>query len=208
MDCDPAKRRHGRTAAWWLAAAAVVLITVVAARVNAAFADFVNPDPQGAEQVREVERVAAGLVYTSGQSVGQVVAMVSGAFVSAGWRSRTAPAEQRGRSGTAQLLWGGAGLALANLVTALLIGTVAGEWLVRSAVHHDYFDPELLGDVGIIMLILLGFVGFVIWTLIGAFVGSRGARRRRGNALLVLSVLVALALNGFVNIELTLLLLT
>ncbi|MBM7492068.1 hypothetical protein JOD64_003290 [Micromonospora luteifusca] len=210
MACDSAKGgHHGFTAGWWFAAAAVALITVIAARFNAGLADFVNTDPQGAGQVREVERFATGLVYTSGQSVGQAIAMVFGVFVPVGRHSQTALMEREEYSGKIRsALWGGAGLALANLATALLIGVLAGEWLVRSAVHHDYFDPELLGDVGVIMMVLLGFVGFLVWSLVGAVLKPMVGEGRRGKAILILSTLVALALNGFVNIQLTLMVLT
>jgi hypothetical protein len=74
----------------------------------------------------------------------------------------------------------------------LLIGVLAGEWLVRSAVHHDYFDGELLADGGVV-IVALGLVEFVMWTLIGTAVGSLGTRRRRATAMRVLAVLVALA---------------
>ncbi|WP_157743057.1 hypothetical protein [Micromonospora coriariae] len=210
MACDSAEGgQHGFTAGWWLAAAAVILTTVVAARFNAGLADFVNADPQGAGQVREVERFATGLVYTSGQSVGQVIAMVFGAFVPVGWHFRMALMKREEHSGKIRgALWGGVGLGLGNVATVLLIGVLAGEWLVRSAVHHDYFDPKLLGDVGVVMMVLLGFVGFVGWSLVGAVLKPMAGEGRRGTAILILSMLVALALNGFVNIQLTLMILT
>jgi hypothetical protein len=182
----------------WFSAAigAVVVLTIASARLHAAFAEFINPDPQGEDQVREVERFATGLLYSAGHTAGHLVALVIGMGLAVWPQARGAAIRS------------GAILMFTNAVAAIAPGMLTGEWLVRSAVHHDYFDSTLLWDPRVATLVVLGLLAFPLWALAG--VGARRLARatRRPATVLVLMAVAALALDVSMMAGLTILLLT
>lgn len=175
----------------------MVVLTIASARLHAAFAEFINPDPQGEDQVREVERFATGLLYSAGHTTGHLVALAIGMALAVWPQAR------------GEAIRSGAILTLTNAVTAIALGMLTGKWLVRSAVHHDYFDPTLLWDPRVATLVVLGLVTFPLWALAGVEARrlAHAATRRRASVLVLMAV-AALALEVSTTAGLMIMLLT
>lgn len=153
------------------------LVTVVAAislmdtNLNA-YEEWINFDPQGADQQWENLQTSAALTYTSGHSVGHLCAFQSGVLLAAltGGQSR--------RLRLTLATSGGVVLAAASLFAALplahnRLGTL---WMV-SELASDGFDVHnrLLDDSAVLAFLAGGVLAFPLWAAAG--LGSGLLRR-------------------------------
>lgn len=151
----------------------LALVTVAAAvwlmNTNLhAYEEWINFDPQGADQQWEDLQTSAALAYTSGHSVGHLCAFLSGVLLAGltGGRSRRLNLTVAGL--------GGVVLAVASLIVALplahaRLGTL---WMV-SELADEGFDVHrrLLDDSAVLAFLAGSVLAFPLWAAAGLGAG-------------------------------------
>jgi hypothetical protein len=182
-------RRVLSTRSWWLLFPLMAVLTLVAFPMNDIAADvFGNFDPQGDDQVLEQLGMLASQRYTSGHSIGQLIAMLFGASLVTrehGRRTATPGVLAQPRRRTALV----AKLAVAvptSVALAMVAAAVTYALVQRDPIATAGLEAEILANpdrysdtlppeeihAGVRRAVLVGLVGFPLWALIGVGLGA------------------------------------
>ncbi|MGK5741030.1 hypothetical protein [Micromonospora sp. URMC 103] len=183
---------------WWSTLPLLAACTVVAFGWNREAAElFGNYDAQGDDQVLAQVGVLAGQRWTSGHSIGQLLALVVGAGLAVGAFRRHGDAA--GPAAPPRTVLAGRMLAavlisLALAATALTVTAVLmrGEPVATAALEAEVLaHPERYPDAlppaevhaGVRRAVLVGLLGFPLWAVVGVGVGVLLRRVALGAAL-------------------------
>lgn len=162
-------RRNGVVLGYAAALLATAVAAVALVGENHSAYDLYNFDPQGNDQQLAYLHATAAYLYTSGQSVGQLAAMLFGAALA------TARASRSARTTVAIAAAGGAGLAMVNAATAVprAARLVPELGLIVDVNRQGVpFEPALSHQPEVAAALVVGLLGFPLWAVIGAGVGA------------------------------------